>query len=107
MFTIICHHTIFMSYLIKSFSVFSSIKTLSQKLFMEEETENHLENKKNIKTMKLLGTSLLQKGEKIKLKEKAVEMLRWQEGDNLVQFYDEKENALVVKKLGEVMKSNE
>ena len=54
--------------------------------------------------METLGTSILQKGEKIKVKEKAVEMLEWQEGDDLVQFYDKKENALIVKKLGEVMK---
>ena len=55
--------------------------------------------------MKPLGTSILQKGDKIKIKEKAVEMLEWQEGDDLVQFYDEQEKALVVKKLGEVVKS--
>lgn len=54
--------------------------------------------------MELLGTSLLQKGEKIKVKDKAIEMLEWQEGDDLVQFYDEEEKALVVKKLGEVVK---
>lgn len=72
---------------------------------MQKESERHLKTKKNIKTMKPLGTSILQKGEKIKIKEKAVEMLEWQEGDDLVQFYDEKEKALVVKKLGEVVKS--
>ena len=46
----------------------------------------------------------MQKGEKIKVKDKAIEMLEWQEGDDLVQFYDEEEKALVVKKLGEVVK---
>ena len=72
---------------------------------MYEKTERLLRAKKNTKIMETLGTSILQKGEKIKVKEKAVEMLGWQEGDDLVQFYDEKEKALVVKKLGEVVKS--
>ena len=72
---------------------------------MHEKTERLLRAKKNTRIMEALGTSILQKGEKIKVKEKAVEMLGWQEGDDLVQFYDEKEKALVVKKLGEVVKS--
>ena len=84
-------------------SIFS--RDTSHKLFMQIKTEKHLRAKKNTKTMETLGTSILQKGEKIKVKEKAVEMLEWQEGDDLVQFYDEKQKALVVKKLGEVMNS--
>ena len=69
-----------------------------------KKSEKLLKGKKNIKTMELLGTSLLQKGEKIKVKNKAIEMLGWQEGDDLVQFFDEEEKALVIKKLGEVVK---
>ena len=76
-----------------------------RKLLIQIKTERILKTKKNIKIMEALGTSILQKGEKIKVKEKAVEMLEWKEGDDLVQFYDEKENALIVKKLGEVMKT--
>lgn len=82
---------------------FFSHKNIPTKLLIQKETEKLLKSKKNIKNMKLLGTSLLQKGEKIKVNEKAVEMLQWLEGDDLVQFYDEKERALAVKKLGEVV----
>ncbi len=54
--------------------------------------------------MKILGTSTLQKGGKIKVKDKAIEALEWKEGDILVQFFDEENKALVVKHMDVVMK---
>lgn len=84
------------------YHVWSSIFCVYKSLLTK--TEKPLKGKNNIKNMKLLGTSLLQKGEKIKVKDKAIEMLEWKEGDELVQFYDEKEKALSVKRLKEVVR---
>ena len=54
--------------------------------------------------MELLTTSELQKSGRIRVAEKAIETLDWMPNDILVQFLDTENKALVVKKIGEVIK---
>jgi len=55
-------------------------------------------------TLKLIGTSELQKSKEIRVLDKAVEALGWSPKEILVVFIDDKKNALVVKSIREVVR---
>lgn len=54
--------------------------------------------------MDLVNTSELQKSGRIRVAEKAITTLEWKTNDILIQFLDEKEKALIVKNIRDVVK---
>ena len=55
-------------------------------------------------TLKLKGTSELQKSGEIRVKKEVLEKLGWEAKDVLVLFIDEKKNALVIRSIKEVVR---
>ena len=55
-------------------------------------------------SLKLKGTSALQKSGEIRVKKEILEKLGWSTKEILVLFIDEKKNALVVRSIKEVVR---
>lgn len=54
--------------------------------------------------MELIGTSKLQKGGRVKISKEGMEKLTWVEKGILVQFLDEKNKSIVIKRIEDIKK---